>query len=165
MPGLLMHSPQRIVGAVFANLGFGTDPDTDPSGVWPIFDGREPDRPDNLIRVSGTRGRSFGYTQPDSEREEWNGILVYVRASVDNTAWQKVMQLALGLDCLTRYGVLLPLPDSGTPDTGTGTAGSARYEIASVLRTTEPVFIGRDVPEGKRVCYTVNALVSLRQCL
>lgn len=174
MPGLLQHSPARIIGAYFATLNVASDPDSNPGAPWPVFDNRYADEPDNVVCVSDTRGRDFGYTQPDSERQEMNGIQVFVRSASTSIGWQKIVQLALVLDGLTNYHISLPLPDDGTVDTGTGTGtgtgpidpgpGSARYQIASVLRTTECVCLGRDTPEGKRVCYTVNALVSVREC-
>ncbi len=171
MPGFLPHSPQRIIAAYFVGIDLASDPDVsplDPNGFpsdpWPIYSSREPDRPDEIIRIIGTVGRSFGYTQPDSERQEMNGIQIMVRSTDDNLAWTRLQHLALSLDNINQLMIRLPLPTDSPLTTGTGTDGSILYQVHSVYRTTEPTFIGRDTPQGKRVLYSVNALASIRHC-
>lgn len=177
MPGVLYHSPERVLMEYLVLQGFGIDPDNYvppqsveipgeplqqfdiPNGVWPIYDGREADNPDDVVRIIGTTGRSFGYTQVDSERQEMYGIQVYVRGLDKGQAFLKCNNIALALDHITRETVNLPVGEVS----GTGTS-SANYLIESVARTTEVVFAGRDTPQGKRIVYTSNALVSLRMC-
>lgn len=177
MSGVLYHSPERIIMEYLVLQGFGINPDDYnppqpveipgeplqqfdiPNGLWPIYDGREPDNPDEVIRLIGTTGRSFGYTQVDSERQEMDGIQVYVRGLDKGKTRLKCLDVALALDRITREQINLPVGEVS----GTGTS-SANYLIQSVSRTTEVVYAGRDVPQGKRIVYTTNALTVIRMC-
>lgn len=158
MPGQLNHSPSRIIKQFFIDEGLGSDPDTDLGGEWPVYRGREPDRPDSLIRVHDTEGTAEGYTQGDSERQERHGVQVLVRSVNDDIGYLKARTLALALDGITRYHLTVDADGTGTADAG------ARYQITSVTRTSDVIPLGSDTPQGKRLLFTVNALVSVRQC-
>jgi len=84
MPGFLPHSPQRIISAYLIEIGLAANVDENgiPSRRVGLFMmDREPDRPDKIVKITGTVGRSFGYTQVDSERQEMNGIQIMIRGS------------------------------------------------------------------------------------
>lgn len=171
MSGRLEHSPARIVQEFLILEGYGIDPDDwpqdrdIPNGIWPIFRGRESDRPDELIRVSGTTGRGFGDTQVDSERQEMYGIQIMVRSHDDDYAHLKANNIAvLGIDKINNYNLSLGGTEVGS-GTGTGTgSGGVYYIIRSAYRTSEAQFEGRDTPQGKRIYYTINCVVTIRQC-
>lgn len=171
MSGRLEHSPARVIQEFLILEGFGIDPDDwpedqdIPNGVWPVYRSREPDRPDELIRVSGSVGRDFGYTMVDSERQEMYGVQIMVRSFDDDYAHLKANNIAtLGLDKINRYNLCLGGTEVGS-GTGTGTgSGGVCYLIASVARTSEAQFEGRDTPQGKRIYYTINCLATIRQC-
>lgn len=171
MSGRLEHSPARIVQEFLILYGYGIDPDDwpetqdIPNDQWPIYHGRGPDRPDDIIEVSGVVGRDFGYTQPNSERQEMHGVQVLVRGHDDGRAFLKAQDIAvLGLDKVNRVTVAIGGTEVGS-GTGTGTgSGGTYYLLESVARTSEARFGGRDTPQGKRVFYTINCLASIRQC-
>jgi hypothetical protein len=173
MPGRLEHSPARIIQEFLILYGFGIDPNDwmqsgdIPNGVWPIYEGRCPDRPDDIIQVTGTVGRDFGYTQLDSERQEMYGIQILVRSHKDSYAYLKAQDIAvLGIDRIRRVEFAIGGTEVGSgTGTGTGTgSGGMRYIIHSVFRTSEAKFEGRDTPQGKRVNYSINAIASIRMC-
>lgn len=157
MPGPLQHRPSRILGELLVLNGFGTDPEDTPDSEWPVFCDREPDDPDEIIKVSGTAGTGHGDCQVDSERQEHHGIQVMVRAADDGAAFRKINAVAMFLDRVNR--ILVDLDD----EVGTAT-GSTRYQVTAITRTSDPTYIGRDAPQGKRSLYTYNALCSLRMC-
>lgn len=167
MSGRLEHSPARVVQEYLILNGFGTDPDdwpddgTDiPNGVWPIYRSRDPDRPDDLIQVNGATGRGFGYTQPDKERQEVYGIQIIVRSFDEAVGHLKASNIAVALDRINREIITLAVSEAGS---GTGSAGST-YLLQSVERASEATYEGRDTPQGKRNEYSINCLVTLRQC-
>lgn len=168
MSGPLSHSPSRIIEEYFILEAFGIDPNDwpgsgdIPNGQWPIYAGRMPDRPDDAINVNDTVGRDFGYTQMDSERQEMYGIQVMIRALDQDVGWRKSQNLAMALDRITRYPVVLSSAETGS-GTGPGSMG-VNYLIHSVFRTTQVIDLGRDTPQGKRQLFTINAIATIRQC-
>lgn len=170
MPGLLLHSPARILMELLVDHGYGVDVDDDENGAWPVFVSRSPDRPDNVIRVFDTAGVSHGDTQPDGERQEDYGFQIMIRAATHEVGYAKALAISVFLDALAREIVHIPELGTGSgTGTGTGTesgTGSAFYEylIHAVMRTTNVIAAGSDVPQGKRQVFTINGLVSLRMC-
>lgn len=170
MPGRLEHSPPRIIQEYLIQYGYGTDPNdwpddgTDiPNGIWPVYESRDPDRPDDVIQVNGTSGKNFGYTQVDSEREEIYGIQIIVRSLNNGIGFRKASSIAvLGLDRINRVPITLSIAEVST-GAGAGTVG-VDYIIHSVERTSEATFEGRDTPQGKRIEHSINCLATIRQC-
>lgn len=156
MAGALEHSPSLVIKHLLIDAGLGTDPMVSIGAAWPVYRGREPDRPDDLLKVMDTVGRDFGYSQPDSERQENHGIQVTVRAADYGTGYRRAREVALFLDTVTKERV-----DIET--VGTGSADVA-YTIHSVVRTSDIIPLGSDTPGGKRQLFTINALCSIRQC-
>ena len=158
MPGMLTHSPARVLMELLVAAGYGVDIDDDENGDWPIFIGRSPDRPDDMIRVTDTAGISHGDTQPDGERQEDSGFQIMVRAAMYEEGYLKAQQLAVYLDQLSRVQVSVP-----TIGTGTG-SDSTTYLVDCVMRTSSVIGIGSDVPQGKRQLFSINGLATIRQC-
>lgn len=166
MPGPMHHSPHRIIWKALVDLGLIIDPDTldyenqddIPNGTWPGYYSREPDRPDDLVKVAGTAGRNFGTTMVDSELQTHHGIQIMVRGFDDDLAERKAREIALTLHALPRTYVIVD-------DDGTGTGSIAyTYLIASFTCTTDVIPLGRDTPEAKRSRFTINGTVPIRQC-
>lgn len=154
MPGPMEHSPAYIILQALVDAGYGSNPD-DGIGDWPIYDNRESDEPDDVIRISDTQGIDHGYLQPDGERQEMEGIQVMVRSADKDDGWKKSRQIAMFLDGINFLRVTL---DS------IGTAGDKDYVIQCVERTSNIIPLGADVPAGKRSRFVINGLVTLRMC-
>lgn len=157
MAGFLQHSPARIIAELLIGSSHGTDPERTPSELWPIYTGNAPDRPDNLIKVTLTAGMDDGYTNPNSERQEKPGIQILVRSVNEEKGYYKAQTIAIFLDEVQRTLVHI----SDIEDVGTGTM---TYILHSIMRTSNVIAIGTDVPAGKRQLFTINAIVTLREC-
>jgi hypothetical protein len=145
LPGPLQHAPANILRRALVAGGHGADP---PATPWPIYSPFEPDRPDNVITVGGTAGTDHGRTHVDGERQEDHGVQLRIRANDSIAGYAKARALAVVLDVLYRVAV---------------TIGATTYLVQSVLRTSDVLELGHDVPGGKRYLFTVNARVSVRQ--
>lgn len=161
MPGLMYHSPEEVVQQLLIDLGLCSDPEAvsvvgdDTSYLdWPVFRNLEPDRPDKLVKVSGTLGSTFDDTMVDSESQTHDGLQIMVRADDPGDAFRKINEIAIALDRVKCRTVSLPLPDG--VGTGTGTGAEATYFLRAVKRMSGPMYIGTDSPQGKRPMYTVN---------
>lgn len=158
MPGLLQHSPARIIGQLLVDNGYGTDPENTVGGEWPVYIGGDPDRPDNTIKIIDTQGRDNGYLQT-GELEEWHGLQITIRCTDYELGRYKAHQIATFLDAVLNEAVNV---DDAAP-TGTGT-DVASYKVTSVVRTSGPISLGTDTPGGRRQLFTTNILASLRMC-
>ncbi len=157
MAGFLQHSPARIIAELLIGGGHGTDPERSPNGIWPIYTGNAPDRPDEIIKVTLTAGMDDGYTNPNKERQEKPGIQILIRSVTEEEGYYKAQTIAIFLDQVQRTLVnIAELEDVGT--------GTMTYILHSIMRTTNVIAIGSDVPAGKRQLFTINAIVTLREC-
>jgi hypothetical protein len=145
-----------VIGKHLIDMGYGTDPEDTIGGDWPIRTARETDRPDDLIRITDTVGRDFGYTQIDGERQEHNGFQVMVRAADYEEGFKKAQAIAVYLDTVAGVAVTLD-------EVGTGTEG-VNYVIHSISRTSSVFALGSDTPAGKREMFSFNGTVALRMC-
>lgn len=163
MPGLLFHSPARIVQQLLIDLGHATDPDDatgdDQSyGDWPVFRGNPPDRPDNIIVVTDTVGPNFGDTQVDGEFQERGGFQLMVRSQAYEEGFRKLHAVAVHLSRLSCRHVTIELTDelfvTGPPPGITHT--ELTYFVQSFKQTTNVLRLGTDTPQGKRLLFSVN---------
>ncbi len=167
MAGTLYHSPQRIVHQLLLDLGLASDPQdpflTDDNYLpWPAFKGREPDRPDEIVKVSGTVGTDDGDCM-DGEHQEHHGIQIMTRSYDDDRGHYKCREIAVALDHVD--GVTVVVQDDSSPALATGTGGAiATYVVAALKRTSGPIPIGPDTPQGKRLLFTVNFIAAIRLC-
>ncbi len=156
MPGLLYHSPARIVAELLIHAGYGTDPERTIGGNWPVYVGKEPDEPDEIIKVSFTQGRDFGDTA-DNERQEWHGIQVMVRSLNEEEGFYKIQRIALFLDQVHRTLVdIAQIEEAGT--------GTTEYVLNGITRTTNVLPLGSESPQSQRQLFTVNAVAVIRLC-
>lgn len=165
MAGLLKHSPARVIKQYIIDQALGSDPDADDENdrtPWPVYRGREPDKPDDLIKVSDTQGTDDGFCQVDSEQQKHHGIQVMVRSTDYDEGYRKALDIALLLDQANRASVSVELITED--DTGTGGFPVYVYEIASIKTTTDVIPIGTDTPQGKRLLFTFNAIAAIRLC-
>lgn len=167
MPGSLKHSPHRVIQQLVVDLELAVDPedwmadhdaDAIPNAVWPVYYAREPDRPDDLVRVRGTEGVSSGWTQVDGERQERHGIQIMVRGRDDDLTEHRARHIAIALDRVHRQFVTVL-----DPNTGTGSDATV-YIVHSFDRTSGVIPLGLDTPEGKRSLFTINGVTAIRQC-
>lgn len=160
MPGVLYHTPARIVKQLLIDLGLGADPDATLEAdrtPWPVYRGREPDRPDDLIKVSDSTGPVAGDTMVDSECQERGGFQVTVRSADPETGYRKAQEVAVALDRVRCATVSLPLPAGVGTNVGTGTGDDySLYFLSAIKRTTNVISIPTEVPQSKRTLYTVN---------
>lgn len=164
MPGRLYHSPARVLQQFLVDVGLASDPRDGVTvgggvtyGDWPVFRGREPDRPDNLLKLSDTSPRSDGDTQVDGERQEHEGVQVFVRSADYDTGWLKLNDVCLELNAVARQFTSVELFGE------LGTAGAV-YQITACTKVSGPGPTGPDTPQGKRLTFTANYLVSVRMC-
>lgn len=148
MPGVLVHSPADVVRRVMIAMGLGVSPANGSTTNWPIYAESEPDRPDNVITVYNTSGRSFGSTQPDGEQQEHHGIQVRVRSITPEAGWTKANALAIALDEDLYQETV--------------TIDGSTYTLHSVDRTGSVLPLGRNTPTDKRSLFTINAMAVLR---
>lgn len=159
----LYHSPARIIKQLLVDYGLGFDPEVGTAGTspWAIYRGREPDRPDDLIKVSDTTPRGEGDTQTDGIHQQHEGIQVFVRSADYDRGYRKINAISLALDQVNFVSVDLPAPEGEGEVPGTA---EIRYEVQSCTCTSGPAPTGPDTPAGKRLTFTVNYLVSIRRC-
>ena len=146
MSGSLTHSPADIVRYCLIDLSLGTLPTS--SGDWPITVTQEVEDPDNAITIFDTsgikQGRVFG-----GEIQEHEGFQVRIRATDHSTGHTKANAIKEALDkSILNVGV---------------TIGSTTYIVYSVSRRSGIFYLGQDVSSSKRVIFTINAVVALRQ--
>lgn len=163
MPGaILQHSPADVVGRLLADLGVGTNPESD--GVWPIYDGVEPDKPDNLITVYDTKGRRYGRVQFSGEGIEAPGITFRIRSAKPRDGFLKASEISKVIsEIITFNNVSIVSPESG--------GAIISYEVAAITQIGTILNLGRYAPtlpgvtasSSKRNIYVLNAVVSLRQ--
>ncbi len=157
MAGPLQHSPARIIAELLIAGGFGSDPERSIGSAWPVYIGREPDRPDQIIKVSNTAGMDDGFTHTEGERQESPGIQIMVRSVIDETGYYLAKRIAGFLDQVQRTLVAIAeLEDIGT--------GTIEYSLSSIMRTSDVLSLGSDTPAGKRQLFTINAVYSVRMC-
>lgn len=162
MPGPLHHAPARVLLQLLVDLGLGTDPDADrsiaeASLVYPMYWDREPDKPDTLIKISDTEGRSFGNTQLEGERQEHEGIQFFIRGNDKEAIYRHMKEIAVALSTLSQRIVTIE------DESGTGTLGTS-YSVGSFTQTTGIIPIPTDTPQGKRVIYVLNGTCPIRRC-
>ena len=147
MPGLLTHSPAKIVQQLLINNGLGTAPVA--GDAWPVYVSSEPDLPDQVITVSNGVDQIVGFSQPDRQCEEFHGIQIRVRGLNNSDTHTKIHEIAIALDQdIYRQEVVI---DSST------------YCVHSINRTSGPFDLGKNVPNSRRSLFTVNGLSYLLQ--
>jgi hypothetical protein len=152
--GPLSNSVAEIVQYLLVQLGVATLPVGTAAWIWPIYEGTEPDQPDNVITVYDTDSVMEGRTTVDSEKQSHYGFQVRVRASDKPTAFLEANEIAIALDTrATNVSVTVADPEIGTHV----------YSISAVTRQGDPLYIGAERATSKRKIYTVNATVALRQ--
>jgi hypothetical protein len=104
--------------------------------------------PDNVVTIYDMGGIEEGRTNPDSEKQEHQGLQVRVRAGTYPEGFTKIQAVALALDQQIRRAVV--------------NLGLVSYRIDAVTRTTTVIAAGRDLTT-KRFIFTTNARISLRQ--
>lgn len=148
MPGPLQHSPADIVRQLLIDSGWARD-FVDEDTSWAVFEGAEPDLPDDCVTVYDTTGIDHGREGVAGERAESHGFQVRVRSKVKTDGFSKVREIAVGFD-ESVYLVVVHVDD-------------VAYQVQSVKRVGEPAFIGYDAPRSKRSVFTLNSYISLRQ--
>lgn len=153
MSGALTHSPADVVRHLLIDMGHGTLPSDD--GNWPIYASREPDTPDRCITLYNTAGTYDGRIQFTGEAAFHYGFQVRVRHERPEDGYNKAKAIAVALsEDVSQESV--DIEDI----TGTGTCN---YTVVSVTQKTDVIDLGKDVPEGKRNIFVVNATVALMQ--
>lgn len=150
----LDESPAHIVAVLLADLGYGADPEV--GGDWPIYDGLEPDTPDNCITIFDTPGELQGTVQIDGEIQERFGLQIRIRCSSQTVGWTKANALAVVCDQVVSQNTVI--------------IGSNQYLVTTITRRGGILNLGRERPQtggqgvtSKRSVYTFNAVVSVHK--
>ena len=146
MSGSLTNSPQYIIRQLLVNLAVGTNYSL--GGSWPVYDGSEPDTPDNCITVYGTDPEIQGHNLTDGEVTEQYGFQVRVRSVTNETGGSKAREIAQALDKSVNLTVVTISPSS--------------YVVVAVTRGSGPIPLGKE-PSTKRYLHTINCKASIRQ--
>ena len=158
--GELYHSPARIVAELLISAGFGIDGQDvvgdAPAGSWPIYIGREPDRPDDIIKVSNTVGRSFGDTMVSKIHHENPGIQIMIRARNEERGYLKSRAIATFIDQVNNNLVTITREESGSAE--------ITYSLHAINRESNVFALGFDTPMSKRQLFAVNATCTIRLC-
>lgn len=146
MSGSLTNSPQYIIRQLLVNLAVGTNYSL--GGSWPVYDGSEPDTPDNCITVYGTDPDIQGNNLVDGEVTEQYGIQIRVRSVTNETGGSKAREIAQALDKSVHYTAV--------------TISPSVYVVVAVTRGSGPLPLGKE-PTTKRYLHTINCKASIRQ--
>ena len=147
MSGSLDHSPADILRYLLIDLGLGTLPSS--AGVWPVYATKEPDSPDSCITVYDTEGTRDGRTMANGEVQQHYGAQVRVRAPTHALGHAKANAVAEALDKQVWLDTV--------------TIGSSVYMVYAVSRRSGPFSLGEESPTSKRVIFTLNVTIAVRQ--
>jgi len=146
MSGSLTHSPSAILRQLLVDLSLGTDPADE--GIWPVYQGREPDTPDKTITTYDTEGVQDGRTMVGGRVYEHHGSQIRVRAANEPTAFEKAREIAVDLDEGEYYVAV--------------TISTSTYLVQSISRVSGPLSIGKE-PNSQRNLITINVKMAIRQ--
>lgn len=149
MPGVLTHSPARILASALIQRGLGTAPNTAGTTSWPIHYASEPPTPDAVVTIFDTEGVTRGRTMNDGEQQEKHGVQVRVRAGTHKIGFAKMNALCVAMD-QDVYQDFVNIEGS-------------QYRIHCVSNRDTINHLGKDVQTNKLDIFTVNALVTVRK--
>jgi len=145
--GSLSHTPAQVIAQLLVDLACGSSASL--TVGWPVFSTNEPDLPDNVITVYDTEGNQDGRFMITGEVRQHYGLQFRIRGTSHSIAHAKANTLKQILDqTVLRTAVAL---------------GGSTYLVQSVSRRSGPISIGKESPTSRRVIFTLNAVVSLRQ--
>lgn len=148
MPGLLTHTPARVVAQALIDLGYGVAPDPRAPAAWSVYYGLEPDQPDEVITVRLTTGLSEGTTQFDGIDQERYGILIRTRSMDEDSGWAKANAIQVGLHSQNILGV---------------TVAGVAYVISSLESRGGVNSLTKGDPSSSRSIHTANLLAVIDQ--
>lgn len=149
MADLLDHSVADIVAQLLVDLGVAVSAGTNSVSQWEAHVNREVDKPDEAITVYDTEGRSDGRVMVTGALQSHPAIQVRVRARDHETAHARAKAIADKFDTVVYHNTV--------------TLDSTQYCVQSISRTSSFSFAGTDAPTSKRVIFTINAYVTVRQ--
>jgi hypothetical protein len=99
MPGPLLHSPADVIRHLLVAIGQGSHPTETGAGngPWPVYESKEPSRPDEVLTVQDAAGVPQGRTMFDGEVQGRDGFQVRVRAADKVAAFAKANAVAEAL--------------------------------------------------------------------
>ena len=108
----LLHSPADVFRRMLIALGKGVNPDASPVGAWPIYCGKEPNLPDNVITVYNDVGQESGRVM-QGDQIQYPGFQIRLRAVSEVVGYPKLSNIAVALDNNTNR-VNVTMPDTTT---------------------------------------------------
>lgn len=142
----MARSHTEVLQQLLADLSLASVPDD--GAAWPVYVGREPDKPDNCLTLYATEGIDHGRIMKTGETTGPEGFQVRVRATDYRTGRAKADAIKLAFE-RTVYDTAVSL-DSET------------YFVLAVTRIGDVLELGRDSPTSQRQVFTLNALVYVR---
>ena len=146
MTGTLTHRPNAIMRQLLIDQSLGSNGDTTD---WPVYAGREPDTPDNVITVYNTSPVYQGRFMTNGEVQERPGIMIRVRGTTEAVMHTKIDAIRNALDKSINIQQV--------------NVSTSIYIVHSVSRTSGPIFLGKDLPNSERNAATLNVTVALTQ--
>lgn len=145
MSGTLSHSPADVLAVLLPARGFGSNPDDDPGGAWPVYALDPPDVPDQQVRLTDAAGRDVARPHLGG-RVEYYGVQAVVVAGDPVVGYARASALAAALDALRLAEV---------------TVDGVGYLVHTVQRTGPVLPLGRESPTSDRRLFSLNCLVTL----
>ena len=131
------HSPADVLRHALVSGGMGVLPSIATPGtplIWPMYVGRLPNKPDNIIGVYNTAGVKQGRYMRTGESLFSNGWQIRIRAVSHIDAWNKAKDIQKHLDTIRQFGVIIE---------------TSKYIITSVTQIGSPIPMGQG-RESKR---------------
>lgn len=146
MSGRLTKSPAKVMQQLLIDLDLAASKASgDP---YPCFYSNQPDTPDNCFTVYNTEGRVQGRDQISGEPLEVHGIQVRLRDTDVETGDNKINLVAQTLSAVARQDVIID---------------SEIFLVHALTQSGNPIYIGLDAPNSKRVVWTLNLLMTVTQ--
>lgn len=111
MANRLYHPPSKILQRLMVAVGLGTYPPASGTAAtsWPIYSGKEPDKPDRVITIRTTTGLSQGREMVGGELLGPVGFQVRVRSIKEADGWVKADEIRTTLsEEVSNYTLVVP---------------------------------------------------------
>ena len=147
--GTLDHSPAEICKHAIVDMGHGVDPSASSTTAWMTYSDGFPDKGnDSMIVVQSADGRDHGREHVSNKRVESHGVRVLIRSAAYTAGFVKGNAIGQSMDSFLDRTVNI---------------GGTRYVVKNFIRTSDVLFLGRDLPSSKRFLFSINAQVNLEK--
>ncbi len=148
MSGTLSHLPSDIIRQLLIDLMLGTDGTLDD---WPIYTTASPNTPSDVIILFQTEGKFQGRDMFSGAIQGHYGINIAVRGEDIETTGDKAQDIADAMDSTVDRDIVSMTSPINT------------YQIEAITRTSDPLHVGKEQPEGRWELFSINLIVAMYQ--